>query len=347
MRTAMQEVKAADNDSGSTHSITLSVPASLAPLTLAFVIQIKPPPVVTSGSTVSGAPASGSPASGSPASSTPASGAIATGTTATGTTIARPRFVTPLRGRHFSALIGCGAGNNLREGATLLHPPASSPQAAAGQRGQPAQPPPGQSVNFAVRCRGAERVCLVLLRPKAGPASPAGAPVSLQQQLVREWGMMEIVLDPVLNRSGELWHIEGPPSLLLLPPLPLQLPPPPLLHTPAAGWIQAHVLAAFAPPASAQPLISAFALVCLLSLCATCLLLLWLQWRGCVTLRGCASAGGWREMSLGSLDAGCSQVRDSCTADGTAVGTANSTAACVAASKQCPKRPDCCHQLAA
>jgi hypothetical protein len=219
MRTAMQEVKAADSDSGSTHSITLSVPASLAPLTVAFVIQVKPPPAVTSGSTASGSTVSGSTASGSTVSGSTASGSPTSGSTA------RPRFVTPLRGRHFSALIGCGAGSNLREGATLLHPPASSPQqqATAGQRGQPAQALSGQAVNFAVRCRGAERVCLVLLRPKVGPASPAGAPVSLQQQLVREWGMMEIVLDPVLNRSGELWHIEGAPPL----------PPPPLL--PAAG----------------------------------------------------------------------------------------------------------------
>ena len=63
MRTAMQEVKAADSDSGSTHSITLSVPASLAPLTVAFVIQVKPPPAVTSGSTASGSTVSGSTAS--------------------------------------------------------------------------------------------------------------------------------------------------------------------------------------------------------------------------------------------------------------------------------------------
>jgi hypothetical protein len=217
MRTAMQEVKAADSDSGSTHSITLSVPASLAPLTLAFVIQIKPP-AVASGSTASGSTASGSTVSGSTASGTTASGTTASGSPTSGST-ARPRFVTPLRGRHFSALIGCGAGSNLREGATLLPPPASSPQqqATAGQRGQPAQASSGQAVNFAVRCRGAERVCLVLLRPKVGPASPAGAPVSLQQQLVREWGMMEIVLDPVLNRSGELWHIEGAPPPPLLP----------------------------------------------------------------------------------------------------------------------------------
>lgn len=154
---------------GRTHSITLSVPAELAPLTLGFVLRVTSPPGAADG--------------------------------------ARPRFVTPLRGRHFSALIGCSSGSAAQPGPLLLPPPPLPPgtaPAAAGQgRGRDSRAvvdtAPGAAahrhrpVSFAVRCRGAQRVCLVLLRP--------------QEQ--GEWGMAELVLDPVLNRSGELWHIAG------------------------------------------------------------------------------------------------------------------------------------------
>ena len=185
MRTAMSATAG-----GSVHSVVLEVPASLAPLTLAFVVSVSPP-----------------------AASQAAGAAAKPGK--------KQRFVTPLSGRHFSALICCSSGSNLQQGLALLSsPPGGAGTAAAGQEAgaaaalggskrsskanaqqQPLPQQPQQSqgvtVNFAVRCRGAERVCLVLLRPPAAGAA--------QQQ----WGSLEVVLDPVLNRSGELWHIAG------------------------------------------------------------------------------------------------------------------------------------------
>lgn len=161
-------------DEGATHTVTLSVPSTLAPLTLAFVICVTPP-------------------------------------AAQADTSKRPprrHFITPLHGRHFSALIGTSGGSAARQGATLES--SGSPAAAPG-----AAPAPGPSsvlaraggaagqqqqqqhtVNFAVRCRGVDRVSLVLLRPHG--VGQGG-----------EWGMLEVVLDPVLNRSGDMWHVAG------------------------------------------------------------------------------------------------------------------------------------------
>ncbi|KAL4447190.1 hypothetical protein ABPG77_007223 [Micractinium sp. CCAP 211/92] len=160
---------------GRQHSITLSVPAELAPLTLGCVLRVTPPPGADGG--------------------------------------ARPHFITPLRGRHFSALIGCSPGSAAQPGPLLLPPPPAQNGAAAPAAGQArahgsravVDTAPGAAaarhrpVSFAVRCRGAERVCLVLLRPQEDG----------------EWGMVELALDPVLNRSGELWHtaVEGLHSL--------------------------------------------------------------------------------------------------------------------------------------
>lgn len=196
MKTAM--LAAAD---GASWHVTLSVPATLAPLTLAFVVRVQPPKGGSSSSSVT-----------------------------------RPHFVTPLRGRHFSALVGCTSGSGARQGAALLGPPPAqqqhdqSPATAAGQ--QQAAGAAGAAdaaggerrearkagravvdsaagatgegyrpVSFAVRCRGVDRVCLVLVRPS--------------EEAGQEWNMLELVLDPVLNRTGELWHIavEGLHSL--------------------------------------------------------------------------------------------------------------------------------------
>lgn len=148
---------------GRSHTLTLTVPAALAPLTLAFVVAVTPP-----------APAGSS--------SKPP----------------RRQFITPLLGRHFSALLGCGSGSTERQGVSLAGSQGTSAMAGATQaagkdvlvHGGSAQQQ--HTINFTLRCRGADRVCLVLLRPQ------------LDKQ---EWGMLEVVLDPVLNRSGELWHI--------------------------------------------------------------------------------------------------------------------------------------------
>ncbi len=163
------------------YSLTLTVPAALVPLTLACVVHVAPP---EGAKDTAGRPV-------------------------------RPHFVTPLRGRHFSALIGCSPGSAEQQGVTLLPSPAAGQQAAAaGTAARPsvlefgggaaAAAAQKHSVNFAVRCRGADRVCLVLLRPQA---AAAGQQQQGGQQ--QEWGMVELVLDPVLNRTGELWHIAG------------------------------------------------------------------------------------------------------------------------------------------
>lgn len=167
------------------YTLTLTVPAALVPLTAAFVVHVAPP---------EGAKDSAGRA-------------------------VRPHFVTPLRGRHFSALIGCSPGSAETEGVTLLPraagQAAASGGSAAGKAAQPAVLEFGggaaaaaaqkHTVNFAVRCRGADRVCLVLLRPQAA----AGQQQQQGGQQQEEWGMVELVLDPVLNRTGELWHIAG------------------------------------------------------------------------------------------------------------------------------------------
>lgn len=160
-------------------AITLTVPAALAPLTLACVVHVAPP---EGAKDTAGRPL-------------------------------RPHFVTPLRGRHFSALIGCSPGSSAQQGVALLPPAPAAGRRAVGAAGGTAVKPSvlefgggaaaaaaeKHAVNFSVRCRGADRVCLVLLRPQPAAAG--------QQQ--QEWGMVELVLDPVLNRTGELWHIAG------------------------------------------------------------------------------------------------------------------------------------------
>lgn len=226
---------------GGSYRLALSAPAKLAPLTLAFVVHVTPP---------AGAAPVG------PMGRPP-----------------RPHFVMPLRGRHFSSLIGCSSGSSARQGVWLLPAPpaapappapavpaaapaevskaaaapATAPATAAAAAGgtkkkgktgrppaelefggsvpqqqpeaplqqpeapQPQQPPPQEqpqqqsaAINFSVRCRGADRVCLVLLRPQLG-----GQRGGVGDRQAGEWGMLELVLDPVLNRTGELWHIAG------------------------------------------------------------------------------------------------------------------------------------------
>lgn len=170
-------VSAMQAGEGSTHHLMLSVPAALAPLTLAFVVHVTPPAVGGTGVTA-------------------------------GARRPRPHFIMPLRGRHFSALVGCSSGSSVQQGVALLpdgasQQPASAAGAGAG-KGSPtavldvsAQGQQRATVNFAMRCRGAERVCLVLLRPHG----ESGAH--------EQWGQLELVLDPVLNRTGELWHVAG------------------------------------------------------------------------------------------------------------------------------------------
>jgi hypothetical protein len=141
-------------------SITLTLPASLAPLSLAFVVALPPAP--------------------------PAEGARP----------GRTKYVAPLQGAHFTALIGAAPGSPTPLGPSLARPAGAR---AAGKRGggkAAADAGAGEAVNFAVRCRGGQ-VSLVLLRP---PAAGRGG----------EWGQMELTLDAGVNRTGDTWHVALP-----------------------------------------------------------------------------------------------------------------------------------------
>ena len=71
-----------------------------------------------------------------------------------------------------------------------------------------ARPSPGASllsgsaasgaVNFVVRSRGASAMALVLARQPPSDTAAAGK---------KRGGCLEIALDPVLNRTGDLWHV--------------------------------------------------------------------------------------------------------------------------------------------
>ena len=54
------------------------------------------------------------------------------------------------------------------------------------------------AVNFVVRSRGASAVALILARKPLPDAAAAGK---------KPGGCLEIALDPVINRTGDLWHI--------------------------------------------------------------------------------------------------------------------------------------------
>eukprot|EP00887_Chlorella_sp_A99_P002052 scaffold18.g2052.t1 len=167
MRSQMQ----AGADGG--HSIALTVPAELAPLSLAFVIHLS------------------------------------------GGGAARPAYVTPLRGRHFTALAGMLPGSPTPLGPSLAAPPEPAPSAgqnkARGKRAAAAgaHADPSTPANFAVRCRGADRVSLVLLKPPALPGQEGGADHNRQQRQ-QQWVAVEMALDPVLHRTGDVWHVALP-----------------------------------------------------------------------------------------------------------------------------------------
>ena len=73
--------------------------------------------------------------------------------------------------------------------------PRAAASAGATLRGSPAQK---NAVDFAVRSRGATAMSLLLARaPREGSAEGQGKPS----------GCLEIALDPVINRTGDLWHI--------------------------------------------------------------------------------------------------------------------------------------------
>ena len=187
MCTPMQPSSSAGGGASS-HTITLTVPADLAPLSLPFVIHLSEAERGCSSSS-------------------------------------KGSYVTPLHGRHFTALAGMLAGSSSPLGPSLCpqQPSAaaaggatgssSSSKAAGGKRSSSsscqaaaggstsapaasATPAAAAAVNFAVRCRGAERVALLLLKPP--------------QQSGQQWVAVEMALDPVLHHTGDVWHAALP-----------------------------------------------------------------------------------------------------------------------------------------
>ncbi|KAL4532701.1 hypothetical protein Ndes2526A_g08184 [Nannochloris sp. 'desiccata'] len=105
------------------------------------------------------------------------------------------RFAVPLEGRHFSALLGAQPGVP-----TPLGPSTPPFSAAASKKGGSKKTKIGDTtaVNFAVRSRGGTSVALVLVQPPATKDENS------------EWTCVELALDPILNRTGDTWHITLP-----------------------------------------------------------------------------------------------------------------------------------------
>lgn len=156
MRSAMQPTPGAPG----CYTLTLTVPASLAPLSLAFIVALPPPPA--EGSTRAG----------------------------------KAKYVSPLEGNHFTALLGMLPGRASPLGPSLVRPPPPGSKASKRKKGGK-ESADEATVNFAVRCRGGTHVSLLLIKPPL-PGTNA------------EWGLIELVLDPVLNRTGDVCHVAVP-----------------------------------------------------------------------------------------------------------------------------------------
>lgn len=104
------------------------------------------------------------------------------------------RFAVPLKGRHFSALLGAQPGVPTPLG------PSIPPFSAASKGGGSKKTKKGDTtaVNFAVRSRGGTSVSLLLMQPPAPKEENS------------QWTCVELALDPSLNRTGDTWHITLP-----------------------------------------------------------------------------------------------------------------------------------------
>lgn len=86
----------------------------------------------------------------------------------------KPSYVKPLRGTYFTTLLGALPGLSSPLGPSLTQ----------------------KNVNFALRCRGAEHVNLVLMRAPAVPS--------------QSWKIMDFTLNPSQNKTGDTWHVSLP-----------------------------------------------------------------------------------------------------------------------------------------
>ncbi|KDD75761.1 hypothetical protein H632_c510p0, partial [Helicosporidium sp. ATCC 50920] len=162
------------DDSGAT--LTLRIPKSLVPLTLAFAVRVDKEDRLKTGSEVV------------------------------------PRFVVPFGGKqtHFSVPLGMAPGAPTPLGISLAYDSALAALDDDGEgangllQAHDASPawydPRTNAVNFAVRSDPAESVSLVLLRPPRPDSA--------------QWSTVEVALDPLTNRTGTVWHVSFPLAML-------------------------------------------------------------------------------------------------------------------------------------
>ncbi|GIL45006.1 hypothetical protein Vafri_2415 [Volvox africanus] len=109
------------------------------------------------------------------------------------------KYDKPLRAPHFCVPVGMGAGRPEPLGASVV---ASKPGGA-----DPTDPRDvACAVNFAVFSRHASSIQLCLVRVKVPSAAEAAAAGGPQEPLAVQ-NVLEIVLDPLTHRTGDVWHI--------------------------------------------------------------------------------------------------------------------------------------------
>ena len=158
--------------SSTSQTISIEIPQGLAPITFAFLVSLQPEDSAETA-------------------------------TVKEKKKAKRKFVVPLEGRHFSALLGATSGSPTPLGPSItptsIAEGAASAVKTAGKKKKSTASSTDEtfSVNFAVRCRGGTSVALVLLQPP-------------QAQGSSDWTAVELALDPSLNRTGDTWHISIP-----------------------------------------------------------------------------------------------------------------------------------------
>ncbi|GIL76323.1 hypothetical protein Vretimale_5868 [Volvox reticuliferus] len=109
------------------------------------------------------------------------------------------KYDNPLRAPHFCVPVGMGAGRPEPLGASVV---ATKPGG-----GDPTDPRDAAcAVNFAVFSRHASSIQLCLVRVKVPSAVEAAAAGGPQEPLAVQ-NVLEIVLDPLTHRTGDVWHI--------------------------------------------------------------------------------------------------------------------------------------------
>jgi len=110
----------------------------------------------------------------------------------------------PVRGTHFSVPIGMRPGEPGPPGASII----TSSKAASGEV--------SYSINFSVFSRHAKGISLVLVRvqqdadgsfPIRPTPAPPGSPLTAATSALQGRGYLEVALDPVVHKTGDMWHV--------------------------------------------------------------------------------------------------------------------------------------------